>query len=79
MTSSITIPNVRRKSGLLDTVFIMSAESDLESSMDSVQIEQKSYEMPPREGFSVAQFLTVTDIDRSARWYKKVFDATFVQ
>ncbi len=41
--------------------------------MSAVQVEQKSYEMPPREGFSVAHFLTVADIDRSARWYEKVF------
>ena len=43
--------------------------------MSSVQIEQKSYEMPPREGMSIAQFLTVADIERSARYYEKVFDA----
>ena len=47
--------------------------SELESSMNSVQIEQKSYEMPPRDGISVAHFLTVADIDRSARFYEKVF------
>ena len=41
--------------------------------MSSVQIEQKSYEMPPREGFTVAHFLTVADIDRSTRFYEKVF------
>ena len=41
--------------------------------MNSVQIEQKSYEMPPQEGFSVAHSLTVADIDRSARFYEKVF------
>src|SRR4051795_2096770 len=41
--------------------------------MNSVQIEQKSYEMPPREGFTVAHFLTVADIDRSARFYETVF------
>ena len=41
--------------------------------MNSVQIEQKSYEMPPREGFTVAHFLTVADIDRSARFYERVF------
>ena len=35
--------------------------------------KQKSYEMPPREGISIAHFLTVADIDRSARWYEKVF------
>jgi predicted enzyme related to lactoylglutathione lyase len=42
-------------------------------SMHSVQIEQKSYEMPPREGFTVAHFLTVADIDRSLRFYETVF------
>jgi len=41
--------------------------------MSSVQIDRKSYEMPPRDGFTVAQFLTVGDIDRSARFYEKVF------
>ncbi|MGA8617454.1 MAG: VOC family protein [Candidatus Sulfotelmatobacter sp.] len=41
--------------------------------MNSVQIEQKSYEMPPREGISIACFLTVADIERSARYYEKVF------
>ena len=39
--------------------------------MNAVQIEQKSYEMPPREGFTVAHFLA--DIDRSTRFYEKVF------
>ena len=47
--------------------------SESESSMDSVQIEQRSYEMPPREGISIAHFLTVADIDRSARFYETVF------
>jgi predicted enzyme related to lactoylglutathione lyase len=41
--------------------------------MKSVQVEQQSYEMPPREGISIAHFLTVTDIDRSANYYEKVF------
>jgi putative intracellular protease/amidase/catechol 2,3-dioxygenase-like lactoylglutathione lyase family enzyme len=49
--------------------------SELQSSMNGVQIEQKSYEMPPREGFSVAYFLTVADLERSARYYEKVFGA----
>jgi catechol 2,3-dioxygenase-like lactoylglutathione lyase family enzyme len=44
-----------------------------DSSINSVQIEHKSYEMPPRDGISVAHFLTVADIDRSARFYEKVF------
>lgn len=46
-----------------------------ESSKDSIQIEQKSYEMPPREGISIAHFLTVADIDRSLNYYEKVFGA----
>ena len=47
----------------------------METTMNSVQVEQKSYEMPPREGISIAFFLTVADIERSARYYEKVFDA----
>ncbi|MGH9741218.1 MAG: VOC family protein [Candidatus Acidiferrum sp.] len=43
--------------------------------MSSAQIEQKSYEMPPREGISIAHFLTVADIDRSTRYYETVFGA----
>jgi hypothetical protein len=41
--------------------------------MNIVQIGQKSYEMPPRDGFSIAHFLTVADIDWSARFYETVF------
>jgi catechol 2,3-dioxygenase-like lactoylglutathione lyase family enzyme len=47
----------------------------MESSMDSVKIEGKSYEMPPKEGISVAHFLTVKDIQRSLDYYAKVFGA----
>jgi hypothetical protein len=36
-------------------------------SMSSVQIDQKSYEMPPKDGISIACFLTVADLERSAR------------
>jgi putative intracellular protease/amidase/catechol 2,3-dioxygenase-like lactoylglutathione lyase family enzyme len=49
--------------------------SESDSSMNSVQIEHKSYEMPPKEGMSIAHFLTVADIERSARYYEKVFGA----
>jgi len=42
--------------------------------MNSVQVGQNSYEMPPRDGFTIAHFLTVADVDRSARFYEKVFD-----
>jgi catechol 2,3-dioxygenase-like lactoylglutathione lyase family enzyme len=41
--------------------------------MNKVQVEQTSYEMPPRGGFTVAHFLTVTDVDRSTRFYETVF------
>jgi predicted enzyme related to lactoylglutathione lyase len=47
--------------------------SELESSMNQVQIEQKTYQMPPQDGFTVAHFLTVADIERSARFYETVF------
>jgi predicted enzyme related to lactoylglutathione lyase len=47
--------------------------SGLESSMNPVQVEQKSYQMPPQDGFTVAHFLTVADIERSARFYETVF------
>ena len=43
--------------------------------MNTIQVEQKSYEVPPRVGFTVAHFLTVADIDRSARYYETVFGA----
>jgi hypothetical protein len=43
--------------------------------MSSIQIDQKSYEMPPREGISIAHFLTVAEIERSARYYERVFGA----
>ena len=49
--------------------------SGSKSSTNSVQIEQKSYEMPPRDGISIAHFLTVADIERTARYYEKVFGA----
>ncbi|MEI9968233.1 MAG: hypothetical protein WDM87_06260 [Terracidiphilus sp.] len=43
--------------------------------MSAIQVEQKTYEMPPREGISIAHFLTVADIELSAHYYEKVFDA----
>jgi predicted enzyme related to lactoylglutathione lyase len=36
-------------------------------------VKKGSYQMPPKEGFTVAHFLTVMDIDRSARFYERVF------
>ncbi len=47
--------------------------SDLGSSSNAIQVEQKSYEMPPRDGFTITLFITVADINRSADFYEKVF------
>ena len=41
--------------------------------MSSVPIEQKSYELAPREGFAISLFITVAEIERSARFYEKIF------
>jgi catechol 2,3-dioxygenase-like lactoylglutathione lyase family enzyme len=41
--------------------------------MNKVDVDQTSYQMPPQAGFTVAHFLTVADIERSARFYEKVF------
>jgi catechol 2,3-dioxygenase-like lactoylglutathione lyase family enzyme len=41
--------------------------------MNQVQVEQNSYRMPPTDGIAVAHFLTVADIERSARFYETVF------
>jgi predicted enzyme related to lactoylglutathione lyase len=46
--------------------------------MDEVQVEQQNYQMPPVEGFTIAYFLTVTDLKRSAEFYKTVFDGEIV-
>src|SRR5262249_56088328 len=52
---------------------LLPTQNEKESSMNQVQVEPKSYQMPPQDGFTVAHFLTVADIERSARFYEKVF------
>jgi catechol 2,3-dioxygenase-like lactoylglutathione lyase family enzyme len=47
--------------------------------MSQVQAEQKTYQMPPQDGFTVAQFLTVADVERSARFYERVFGGRIVR
>ena len=42
--------------------------------MNEVQVGQQAFQMPPREGFTVAHFLTVADIERSVRFYETVFE-----
>jgi hypothetical protein len=46
---------------------------ELEASMSQIQVEQKTYQMPPQDGFTVAHFLTVADVERSLRFYEAVF------
>ena len=41
--------------------------------MSEEQVEPESYQMPPQDGFTVAYFFTVADIERSARFYQTVF------
>ena len=41
--------------------------------MNQLQAEQKTYQMPPQDGFTVAHFTVVADIERSTRFYEKVF------
>jgi predicted enzyme related to lactoylglutathione lyase len=50
-------------------------DPDLEWFMNQVQVDEKSYQMPPKEGITIAHFLTVADIGRSARFYETVFGA----
>src|SRR3954468_23286366 len=41
--------------------------------MSQLQVAQGTFQMPPLAGFTVAHFLTVADIERSARFYEHVF------
>ena len=47
--------------------------SEMDSSTSQVKVEQKNYQMPPQDGFTIAHFLTVADIERSALFYETVF------
>src|SRR4029077_4041809 len=71
----ITGQNPASSTSAAQALLKLMAESKSVPSIESVQIGHKSYEMPPREGISVAHFLTVADIERSARYYEKVFGA----
>src|SRR5271163_4590240 len=46
--------------------------------MNQVQVEQKSYQMPPRDGITIAHFLTVANIERSLRFYETVFGSAIL-
>jgi catechol 2,3-dioxygenase-like lactoylglutathione lyase family enzyme len=41
--------------------------------MSQVKIDQNTYEMPPKDGITIAHFLIVADIERSLRFYETVF------
>ena len=41
--------------------------------MSQVQVGQKTYQMPPQDGITIAHFITVADIERSLRFYETVF------
>jgi predicted enzyme related to lactoylglutathione lyase len=47
--------------------------------MHEANVDEKVYRMPPREGFTIAHFLTVADIARSVSFYEKVFDGKVVR
>jgi catechol 2,3-dioxygenase-like lactoylglutathione lyase family enzyme len=52
---------------------VVAGLSALEASMNQVEVEQKNYQMPPQDGFTVAFFLTVAEVERSVRFYETVF------
>ena len=71
----VTGQNPASSTSAAQALLKLMAHSESESSMSGVHIEKKSFEMPPREGISIAHFLTVADVERSARYYEKVFGA----
>ena len=46
--------------------------------MGEVQVGQKTYQMPPQDGITIAHFITVADVERSLRFYEKVFGGRIV-
>jgi catechol 2,3-dioxygenase-like lactoylglutathione lyase family enzyme len=50
-----------------------SAKSKQEPSMSEVNVDQKTYKMPPQDGITIAHFLTVADVERSLSFYETVF------
>jgi putative intracellular protease/amidase/predicted enzyme related to lactoylglutathione lyase len=69
----ITGQNPASSTSAAQALLKLMAASKSEPSIESVRVGQKSYEMPPREGISIAHFLIVADIDRSLRFYETVF------
>lgn len=42
-------------------------------------MQEQRYELPPKQGFVVAHFLTVADIERAAHFYSDVLGGTIVR
>ena len=42
-------------------------------------MNKEVYHLPPREGFVLTHFLTVSDVKRSAEFYQRIFDGTVVR
>ena len=49
--------------------------SGSKSAGSQAQVEGKTYQMPPKDGITIAHFMVVADIERSSRFYEKVFGA----
>ena len=56
----------------------MTTKQSTSSECIVTQVERRTYEMPPKVGFSIAHFLIVADIERSTQWYAKVFDGVIL-
>jgi predicted enzyme related to lactoylglutathione lyase len=75
MITAIAVPHIQRKSGLLGHG--IHNEHWIGIGIINGQRTNRTEELwdAPARWFSVAHFLTVTDIERSARYYEKVFGA----
>jgi predicted enzyme related to lactoylglutathione lyase len=47
--------------------------------MNDVQVGQKSYQMPPVDGLTLAHNLTVADVEQSAQFYATVFGGRIIR
>ena len=45
--------------------------------MSEVQVEQKSYQMPPKDGITIAHFLTVADVEHRFDFTKRSSEVAF--
>jgi len=45
--------------------------------MSEVKVEQKTYQMPPQDGITIAHFLTIVGVERSLRFTKRSSEVAF--